>query len=84
MARDQGKRVPTLTLETEVRFSSPARQAAFAQELTACIAELAQKYHDESGAEGRRFRFTIAGHPALPPENPSGEAESQGGRKHDA
>jgi hypothetical protein len=61
--------VATLTVETEVRFGSPAAQAAFAQEATALLTELAAKYHDEKAPEGRRFRFTLGGLPALPAEN---------------
>ena len=53
-----------MTLETEVRFASPASQAAFAEELTQSVAALVAKYHDETTAGGRRFRFIVGGHPA--------------------
>lgn len=59
-----GLRVPTLTVETEVRFASPSAQAAFAEELTAALTRLAAKYHDGSAPEGRTFRFFVGGHPA--------------------
>jgi len=61
----QGKKVASLTLQTEVRFRSQAEQSAFAQDLAACLADLARKYHDEHAADGRTFRFTVGGHPAL-------------------
>lgn len=62
-----GKRLPTLTLETEVRFPTAADQTAFAAELTEALARLAAKYHQASDPDGRTFRFVLAGHPALPP-----------------
>jgi DNA-binding transcriptional ArsR family regulator len=60
-----GKRLPTLTLETEVRFASPDEQGAFARELTDAVTHLAAKYHQAHAPEGRTFRFVLAGHPAL-------------------
>ncbi len=59
-AERAGRRLPTLTLQTDVRFKSAADRAAFAEELTAAIAELTAKYHDNTG---RAYRFTVAGHP---------------------
>jgi DNA-binding transcriptional ArsR family regulator len=67
-ARAAGKQLPTLTLESEVRFAAPEQQRAFADELTVSIARLAAKYHDASTARGRRFRIVVSGHPALPPD----------------
>jgi len=61
-ARRAGKRLPTLTLETEVRFASAEQRAAFAEELGASLARLAAKYHDDSPGS-RAFRFVLAGHP---------------------
>jgi hypothetical protein len=61
-----GKRLPTFSLETGIRFSSPARQSAFAEELSNSIAGLISKYHDESAEGGRWFRLTVGSHPALP------------------
>src|SRR5690349_3886513 len=40
-----GKRMATLTLDTEVRFESAAARAEFADELTRAVARLAAKYH---------------------------------------
>jgi len=61
-AAKAAKRLPTLTLETTVRFSGPEARAAFAEELADAVARLTTKYHDE-GAGSRAFRFVIAGHP---------------------
>ena len=63
-ARREQKRLATLTLETEVRFASAESRAAFAEELTATVARLAARYHDERAPNGRRFRLLAAVHPA--------------------
>ncbi len=60
-----GKRVATLTLETEIRFASAESRAAFAEEMTASIAHLAAKYHNEPAGGGRRFRLLYAVYPAV-------------------
>jgi DNA-binding transcriptional ArsR family regulator len=65
-ARDAGKQLPTLTLESDVRFASSEQQRAFANELTDSMARLVAKYHDERTPGGRRFRVVVSGHPALP------------------
>jgi len=61
-----GKRLATMTLETEVRFATPADQAAFADELTQAVATVVAKYHDDTTPGGRRYRFVFGGHPAPP------------------
>ncbi len=66
-AAQAGKRLPTLTLETEVRFASAEAQTAFARELTETLASLAARYHQADAPAGRAFRFVLAGHPALSP-----------------
>jgi hypothetical protein len=69
-----GKRVATLTLETEIRFASAESRAAFAEELTASIAQLAAKYHNTRAEGGRRFRLIAASYPALKVEESSNES----------
>ena len=64
-AAQAGKRLPTLTVETEVRFASPEAQTAFAAELTEALASLAARYHQADAPAGRSFRFVLAGHPVL-------------------
>jgi DNA-binding transcriptional ArsR family regulator len=66
-ARQSGKRLATLTLETEVRFASAEARSAFADELAGAIARLVDKYHDGSSPGGRPFRFVLAGYPAARP-----------------
>jgi DNA-binding transcriptional ArsR family regulator len=73
-ARRAGKRIATLTLETEIRFASSESRAAFASELTASIAHLTAKYHDERTEGGRRFRVISAAYPALKLEESSIES----------
>jgi DNA-binding transcriptional ArsR family regulator len=62
-ARFAGKKLPTLTLETTVRFGNAEDQHAFAEELANAVGQLVARYHDESAPRGRSFRFLIAGHP---------------------
>jgi DNA-binding transcriptional ArsR family regulator len=65
-AAARGKRVPTLTLETNVRFATPADQRRFADELTGALATLAAKYHHPDAPQGRTFRVFACGYPAVP------------------
>jgi DNA-binding transcriptional ArsR family regulator len=58
--RAQGRRVATLTLETEVAFATPEARARFAQELAHEVARLIAQYHTEGG---RRFRLVAGIHP---------------------
>jgi DNA-binding transcriptional ArsR family regulator len=67
-AAARGKRVPTLTLETDVRFATPADQRRFADELTAALTTLAAKYHHPDTPQGRTFRVFACGYPAVPPQ----------------
>jgi DNA-binding transcriptional ArsR family regulator len=73
-AREAGKRLATLAVDTEVRFRSAADRAAFSAELTEAITKLVSKYHDESAPGGRAHRLVVVAHP-LPqkavPKEPS-------------
>lgn len=73
-AKKAGKRIATLTMETEIRFASAESRAAFAEELTSTIAQLAAKYHNEHAEGGRRFRLIAASYPALKLEETSNES----------
>jgi DNA-binding transcriptional ArsR family regulator len=55
-----GRRLPTMSIDTEVRFRSAADRAAFADELTAAVIELAARYHHD---DGRPHRLVVAAHP---------------------
>jgi DNA-binding transcriptional ArsR family regulator len=60
------KRLPTMAMDTEIRFRSAADRAAFADELTAAVLDLAARYHHD---DGRPHRLVVAAHPK--PEEPS-------------
>lgn len=60
-----GKALPTMTIDTQIGFRSAADRAAFADELTAAVLELAARYHHD---DGRPHRLVVAAHP-LPEEN---------------
>jgi DNA-binding transcriptional ArsR family regulator len=63
-ASAEGRRLATLTIETEIRFASTASRAAFADDLADVIARLAAKYHDDGAPAGRRFRLVTLAHPS--------------------
>jgi DNA-binding transcriptional ArsR family regulator len=59
-AQSAGKRLPTLSIDTEIRFRSADERAAFADDLTAAVLDLAARYHHD---DGRPHRLVIAAHP---------------------
>ena len=62
-AKDTGKRLATLSVDTEVRFRSSADRASFSNELTEAITRLVAKYHDDSAPGGRAHRLVVVAHP---------------------
>ena len=66
-----GRTLPTLTIDTEIRFGSAADRAAFTAELTDAVHHLAAKYHDESTTGGRWHRLVVAAHPTVPGDTAS-------------
>ncbi|MEO8593713.1 MAG: helix-turn-helix domain-containing protein [Candidatus Solibacter sp.] len=62
-ARETGKRLATMSVDTEIRFRSAAERAQFSGELTAAIAQLAARYHDEHAPGGRSHRLVLVVHP---------------------
>lgn len=59
-AGDQGKRLLTFTIETEVGFAVPAEVHEFTDALATAIAEVAQRF---STPAGRRYRVVVGGYP---------------------
>ncbi|MBL8762486.1 MAG: helix-turn-helix transcriptional regulator [Phycisphaerae bacterium] len=69
-----GKRLATLSVDTEVRFRSASDRAAFTSELAEAVARLVSKYHDESAPGGRAHRLVVVAHPR--PQNPNSKEPS--------
>ena len=63
VAADAGKQLPTLSLDTDLRFASAADRSAFTAELAESVRALAAKYHDESAPQGRWHRVVVAAYP---------------------
>jgi DNA-binding transcriptional ArsR family regulator len=70
-ARAAGRKLPTMTLQVDVRFADPVAQNGFAEDLANAVASLAARYHDAEAPGGRTFRFAIGGYPAPPEATPS-------------
>lgn len=64
-----GKKIATLTLQSEVRFANAASRKAFTDELADTVARLVAKYHDDHAPQGRRFRLFLGAYPAPPEES---------------
>ena len=62
-AEKAGKRLATLSVDTEICFRSASDRAAFSKELTDAIATLSAKYHDPSAPDGRPHRLMVLAHP---------------------
>src|SRR5204862_6671029 len=63
LADETGKRLPTLALDSEIRFRSAAERAAFTDQLTAAVTARVARYHDASAPGGRSHRLIVAAHP---------------------
>ena len=61
-----GTRLPTLTVDTVIGFTSPEDRAAFATDLQSAVAALVARYHHD---DGRPHRLTVSSYPR--PEEPS-------------
>jgi hypothetical protein len=86
MARNaarQPTRLPVFGLDTAIRLRSPADRAAFADELTAAVARLASKYHDEHAPDGRWQRLTVAMHPVPKGVDPAATTTAGSGEAPD-
>jgi DNA-binding transcriptional ArsR family regulator len=72
------KRLPTLSIDTVIRFRSPADRAAFTKELAESVAALAARYHDHSASAGRDHRLVLVAHPlSRPSQNSTSQSKSQ-------
>lgn len=62
-ARDKDKRLATLSIDTAIRFRSPADRAAFTQDVSDAVTSLVARYHDESNPDGRAYRVLLNAYP---------------------
>jgi DNA-binding transcriptional ArsR family regulator len=69
-SKKAGKRLATLSLDTEIRFRNPEERAAFTRELTEAVATLVARYHDEKAPGGRAHRLVVLAHPLPLPKQP--------------
>ena len=60
-AQAAGKRLPTMAIDTEIRFRSAEDRAEFADELAQTLFELAARSHHD---DGRPHRLVVAAHPS--------------------
>lgn len=80
LAAAAGKRLATLSINTELRFITPEQRAAFTQELQRAIVEVAGRHSspfskaDGSAAEGRPFRLVVGCYPIPPAESEQRES----------
>ena len=61
-----GKRLATLSLDTQVRFRSAADRARFTRELADTVADLVARYHVADAPGGRAYRLIVVAHPTAP------------------
>jgi len=76
-AEAAGKKLATLTLQTEVRFASARSQNEFLEELLAVFSDLVARHHRPDAPGGRTFRISLLGHPALASEAPASPSPSE-------
>jgi DNA-binding transcriptional ArsR family regulator len=72
-AKEAGKQLATLSIDTEIRFKSAADRAAFTNELTEAVRTLVSRYHHATAPGGRAHRLVIVAHP-LPQPSQAKEA----------
>lgn len=66
-ARKLGKRLPSLSVDTEIRFRSAAERSAFTNDLSRAISALVARYHDGAHVGGRSHRLIVLCHPLPEP-----------------
>ncbi len=71
-AERAGKRLPTLSVDVDLRLRSAQDRTAFAEELGAAVRSLAARYHDESAHHGRWYRVVVMSYPR-PDKEPAHE-----------
>jgi DNA-binding transcriptional ArsR family regulator len=64
-AQAAGKRLTTLTIDTTVRFASPADRERFGNELVHAVNALVATYHNAAAPNGRTYRLFLGAHPVF-------------------
>jgi DNA-binding transcriptional ArsR family regulator len=72
-ADQAGRRLPTLALDTEIRFRSAAERAAFTSDLAAAVTAIVSRYHAADAPGGRLHRVVVVAHPLPAPARPDAE-----------
>jgi DNA-binding transcriptional ArsR family regulator len=72
-ADQAGRRLPTLALDTEIRFRSAAERAAFTSDLADAVTTLVARYHHAGAPGGRSHRLVVVAHPV--PAGPRPDTE---------
>ena len=62
-AAKNGKRIATMSLQTEVRFANAAARHAFANDLANAVARVVAKYHDDEAENGRTYSVMLGAYP---------------------
>jgi DNA-binding transcriptional ArsR family regulator len=84
-ARAEGKRLPTLSLTGEVRFTGARQRAEFARALRDAVADVVARWSAPARAaggrprRGRPYRLAVTCHPVEPGGDPAGHDRSEGG-----
>lgn len=58
-----GKRLATLSIETEIAFADPASRQAFSEELTDTVNRLVARYNQSDSPNARAFRLVLGAYP---------------------
>lgn len=72
-AAKAGKRLPTITIDADIRFRTAASRAAFAEELGEAVRQVVARHHDESTPGGRWYRLAAFAYPM-----PKGQGDDNG------
>ena len=76
-AKNLDKKLPTLTLQADVRFASVKDRHAFTEELANTFANLIAKYHNDNAPDGRSMRYLIGAHPTITKTDEQAAAEER-------
>lgn len=74
-ASSVGKKLATLTMQSDVTFASAKDRYLFTEELTKEFARLVAKYHKDTAVGGRAYRFMLGAHPVITKSEEEARAE---------